>query len=77
MPVPLVDDVHRVAGGMCTVFQRMNETGDMLRVATNVVRNGKRAIGTFIPAVQSGWRGQPRFGQRASGRGLHWPGLRR
>jgi len=49
--VPLVDEVSRISGGVATVFQRMNDRGDMLRVATTV-RNaeGRRAIGTFIPA---------------------------
>ncbi|MEJ5252233.1 MAG: Cache 3/Cache 2 fusion domain-containing protein [Chthonomonadetes bacterium] len=51
-PVPLVDKVRSLVGGTCTIFQRMNEQGDMLRVATNVIgKDGKRAIGTFIPAV--------------------------
>lgn len=50
--VPLVDQVQELVGGTCTVFQRMNEDGDMLRVATNVIGNdGLRAIGTFIPAL--------------------------
>jgi methyl-accepting chemotaxis protein len=51
-PTPLVDDVVELVGGTSTVFQRMNERGDMLRVATNVIaKSGERAIGTFIPAV--------------------------
>ncbi|MGQ9791945.1 MAG: methyl-accepting chemotaxis protein [Armatimonadota bacterium] len=51
-PVPVVDKVKSLVGGTCTIFQRMNPQGDMLRVATNVVgKDGKRAIGTFIPAV--------------------------
>jgi len=33
---PIVDDVKRLVGGTCTIFQRMNDAGDMLRVATNV-----------------------------------------
>jgi methyl-accepting chemotaxis protein len=51
-PSPVVDDVVRLVGGTATIFQRMNESGDMLRVATSV-RNqeGQRAIGTYIPAV--------------------------
>lgn len=50
--VPVVDDVHRVTGDTATIFQRMNDKGDMLRVATSVVKaDGKRAIGTYIPAV--------------------------
>lgn len=50
---PVVDDVGRITGSTCTIFQRINERGDMLRVATNVETNAKkRAIGTYIPAVQ-------------------------
>ena len=48
---PLVDEVKRITGQFCTVFQRMNEQGDMLRVATSVRKaDGARAIGTYIPA---------------------------
>jgi methyl-accepting chemotaxis protein len=51
---PIVDDVKRLVGGTCTIFQRMNDAGDMLRVATNVEDlDKKRAIGTFIPAVNT------------------------
>jgi len=49
---PVVDKVKEMLGGTCTIFQRMNTRGDMLRVATNVIgEDGKRAIGTYIPAV--------------------------
>ncbi len=58
IPTPLVDEVKLLVGGTCTVFQRMNEAGDMLRVATNVEKRDKtRAIGTYIPAVNPD--GQP------------------
>lgn len=49
---PFIDDVTSVLDTTCTVFQRLNAAGDMLRVATNVVgTDGRRAIGTYIPAV--------------------------
>ncbi len=48
---PLVDEVVGLVGDTCTIFQRMNEKGDMLRVATAVKdRRGRRAIGTYIPS---------------------------
>lgn len=50
-PTPLVDEVMQLVGGTTSVFQRMNEEGDMLRIATNVQqKNGMRAIGTYIPS---------------------------
>ncbi len=52
VPSPIVDEVEKLVGGTCTVFQRMNEAGDMLRVCTNVKKqDGTRAIGTYIPAI--------------------------
>jgi methyl-accepting chemotaxis protein WspA len=51
-PSPVVDEITRVTGSTVTIFQRMNEQGDMLRVATTVpAADGSRAIGTFIPAT--------------------------
>lgn len=48
----VVDKVQGLIGGTATIFQRMNEQGDMLRVATNVqTLNGKRAIGSYIPVT--------------------------
>ena len=47
---PVVDELTALTGTTCTIFQRMNDAGDMLRVATSVKKlDGKRAIGTFIP----------------------------
>lgn len=49
---PVVDQVFDLVGGTCTIFQRMNNAGDMLRVATNVEKKDRtRAIGTYIPAT--------------------------
>ncbi|MDJ0783498.1 MAG: methyl-accepting chemotaxis protein [Desulfosarcinaceae bacterium] len=51
-PALLVDEVMQLVDVTCTIFQRMNPAGDMLRVATNVIKkDGQRAIGTYIPAT--------------------------
>jgi len=48
-PAPLVDDVVAQVGGTCTLFQRLDDTGSMVRVATTVVTPaGTRNVGTFI-----------------------------
>jgi methyl-accepting chemotaxis protein len=50
--VPIVDRVQQLLDVTCTVFQRFDPQGDMLRVATNVInQEGHRAIGTYIPAT--------------------------
>ncbi|MFH1739993.1 MAG: Cache 3/Cache 2 fusion domain-containing protein [bacterium] len=52
VPSSIVDKVKELVGGTCTVFQRMNQAGDILRVCTNVESlDGKRAVGTYIPAI--------------------------
>jgi len=49
--VPVVDVVGVSSGATATIFQRMNEDGDMLRVATSVIgADAQRAIGTYISA---------------------------
>jgi methyl-accepting chemotaxis protein len=50
--VPVVDDVTRLTGSPCSIFQRMNKQGDMVRVATTVENTDKtRAVGTYISAI--------------------------
>ncbi len=57
---PVVDEVARVIGGTTTIFQRMNDQGDMLRVCTNVMKtDGTRAVGTYIPAVNPDGKPNP------------------
>jgi len=51
-PTPVVDDVAALLGESVTIFQRMDEEGDLLRVATTVATaEGRRAIGTYIPTT--------------------------
>jgi len=50
---PVVDKVKQLQGVTCTLFQRMNDEGDMLRVCTSVIgKDGKRGVGTYIPAKE-------------------------
>ncbi|MDZ7617918.1 MAG: Cache 3/Cache 2 fusion domain-containing protein, partial [Patescibacteria group bacterium] len=59
-PSPIVDEVRDLVGGTCTVFQRMNAAGDMLRVSTNVTtQDGMRAIGTYIPVTNPDGKPNP------------------
>ena len=56
----VVDHVKEMIGGTCTIFQRMNAKGDMLRISTNVMKtDGSRAVGTFIPAMNPDGRPNP------------------
>ncbi len=55
---PVVDKVQRLVRGTCTIFQKINDAGDMLRISTNVKKqDGSRAIGTYIPRTDPD--GQP------------------
>jgi methyl-accepting chemotaxis protein len=60
IPVQLVDKVKDLLGVTCTVFQRMNDNGDMLRIATNVIKkDGSRAVGTYIPGIEQDGKANP------------------
>lgn len=49
---PVVDEITGLTGATCTLFQRINDTGDMLQVATTVSnKDGTRAISSYIPAL--------------------------
>ena len=72
-----VDTVTSLSGGdNCTVFQRMNEAGDMLRISTTV-RNAGRLPGRWHvpPRRQSGWNAQPRRRRPASRANVRGPRL--
>ncbi|PAW79388.1 MAG: hypothetical protein B9S32_02270 [Verrucomicrobia bacterium Tous-C9LFEB] len=57
---PVVDEATDITTATCTIFQRMNEAGDMLRIATSVPnKDGSRAISTYIPAVNPDGKPNP------------------
>ena len=69
---PVVDDVTRLVGETATIFQRLNERGDMLRVATTVqTTTSKRAIGTYIPAVNPDGTDNPVISAILKGKNYH------
>ncbi len=68
---PIVDAVREQVGGVATIFQRMNERGDMLRVCTNIKKkDGQRAIGTYIPATNPDGQPNPVISAILAGRTL-------
>ena len=55
---PLVDDVVAQVGGSCTLFQRLDDEGSMVRVATTVrTPAGVRNIGSYL--ARTGADGSP------------------
>ncbi len=57
---PVVDEVNHLVGSMCTIFQRMNDQGDMLRISTTITdSNGVRQIGAYIPAKMADGSSNP------------------
>ncbi len=50
---PVVDDVRDLVNADCTIFQRMNAQGDMMRICTNLVKDGKRQLGTYVPRTSA------------------------
>jgi methyl-accepting chemotaxis protein len=46
----VVDDTKHFTDSEATIFQRMNDAGDMMRVSTSILKaDGTRAIGTYVP----------------------------
>jgi methyl-accepting chemotaxis protein len=59
-PSPNVDEIGLAGGVSATVFQRMNDAGDMIRVTTSVIGNdGKRGIGTVVTAKKADGAANP------------------
>lgn len=60
IPSAVVDEVKNLIGDTCTIFQKIDEQGGLLRVVTNVQdKDGRRAIGTSIPAINPDGKPNP------------------
>lgn len=69
---PVVDQITRLVGETATLFQRMNDRGDMLRIATTVkATSHERAISTYIPAVEPDGSANPVIGAVLKGQPYH------
>jgi ElaB/YqjD/DUF883 family membrane-anchored ribosome-binding protein len=56
----VVDLIKQLVGESCTIFQRINPGGDMLRIATaDDMQIGNRAVGTYISAVNPDGKPNP------------------
>jgi hypothetical protein len=59
-PSLLVDEVVRQVGGSCTLFQRLDDAGSMVRAATTVLNPaGRRNVGTFIARTNADGTANP------------------
>ncbi|MFA6101479.1 MAG: methyl-accepting chemotaxis protein [Victivallaceae bacterium] len=59
-PEPVVDVIEELTGEKCTILQRMNERGDMLRIASGVAnKDGSRIIGSYIAAIDNNGNPSP------------------
>ena len=72
VPSPVVDEVMAQTGMWASLFQRMNDKGDMLRVASSILAaDGKRGTGLFLPAVLSDGSPNPVLAAVLDGRTYH------
>jgi methyl-accepting chemotaxis protein len=67
--VPLIDELAEKYTCELTIFQKMNDEGGFLRVASTIKKlNGERAIGTYIPANNPDGKENPVTSTILSGR---------
>ncbi len=68
-PIPIIGELQNLVGNTaCTIFQRMNRKGDMLRIATNVKKDSSRQVGSYIPAELADGKANPMIKTVISGR---------
>ncbi len=66
---PFVDEIKAQTGADTAVYQRMNDAGDMLQVAASIVAaDGKRTVGTYMPALDPSGNSNPAVQEVLKGR---------
>jgi PAS domain S-box-containing protein len=69
VPTLMVDEIEKRVGVTVTLFQRLSAHGDMLRVATSLKTDtGRRAIGTYMPAIGADGTPNPVIASVAAGK---------
>ena len=70
VPEPAVDALARDAGILATIYQRLNERGDMLAVASSVpADDGSRLTGSLLPAATADGSPEPSVAGALAGSG--------
>lgn len=68
----VVDEIKHLTDESATIFQRMNENGDMIRVATTITTSdNERAISTYIPAINPNGSANPVINSILKGETYH------
>jgi methyl-accepting chemotaxis protein len=58
--VPVVDEAQELINGSCSIFQRMNDKGDMMLVATTLkTENNTRATSFYMPSTDENGEKNP------------------
>ena len=58
--VPVLAEFHDlIDSAVCTIYQKMNDRGDMVRVASNVVGDDNWKVGSYVPAQGADGKSEP------------------
>jgi len=71
--VPVVDRVRQLTGEQCSLCLRLNEAGDMCRVATSVEKTGARFVGSGISAIDAAGKPSPMIAKVLAGQTYRGP----
>ena len=67
----VADDIAKVSGATCTIFQRMPNSNDFLRIDTTArAKDGRKAVGTFMPSRKADGSQNPIIASILSGEAI-------